>query len=89
MAGTATLLAHLQGPQTQAAAASSQQAADLRQAQNQGPIIFLLKWGLPLFIASAAGLGLWGFGRWLKMRTTRPRPAAASTHTASKPPRPD
>jgi hypothetical protein len=89
VAGTATILARVLAPQTQAAEASTQQAADQRQAQTQGPLMFLLKWGLPIFIAAAAGLGLWGFGRWLKMRTTRPRAGLALKRNVSKPPRPD
>ena len=71
--GTATTLAQAMSAQTQAAAAIAQRLTDQRQAQNQGPIDFLWKWGLPVFIAVLAMLGLWGFGRWLKMHTTRPR----------------
>jgi hypothetical protein len=71
--GTATTLADAMNLQTQAAAAITQRLSDQRQAQNQGPIDFLWKWGLPGFILVAALLGLWGFGRWLKMHTTRPR----------------
>ena len=87
--GTATLLASTLAAQNQAAAEITQQAADLRQAQNQGPLVFLLKWGLPVFIAAVALLGLWGFGRWLRLRTSRPRPGPAAQGGASKPPRPD
>jgi hypothetical protein len=75
VAGTATTLASAGSLQTQSAAAVSQGAADQRQALNQGPILFLWKWGLPIFVLAAALLSLWGFGRWLKMHTTRPRTA--------------
>ena len=73
VAGTATILARAMTDQTQSAAAIAQGAADQRAEQNQGPIVFLWNWGLPIFILAAALLGLWGFWRWLKMRTTRPR----------------
>jgi hypothetical protein len=73
VAGTATVLAQGTNLQTQAAAGIAQRLSDQRQAQNQGPINFMWKWGLPAFILAAALLGLWGFGRWLKMHTTRPR----------------
>ena len=73
--GTATTLASAGSLQTQSAAAVAQGAADQRQALNQGPILFLWKWGLPIFVLAAALLSLWGFGRWLKMHTTRQRTA--------------
>ena len=73
VAGTATTLARAVIDRTESAAAFVQRAADQRQEQQQGPIDFLWKWGLPLFILAAAGLGLWGFWRWLKMHTTRRR----------------
>jgi len=98
--GTATSLARAMSQQTQAAAAITQGLSEQRQAQNQGPLIFLWKWGLPAFILAVAVLGLWGFGRWLKMRTTRPRGLGSAAQdqasaargvnaNASKPPRPD
>jgi hypothetical protein len=72
VAGTATTLARAMTNQTQSAVAIAQQ----REEQNQGPIVFVWKWGLPIFVVVAAMLGLWGFWRWLKMQTTRPRPVA-------------
>lgn len=71
VAGTATTLARAAIQQTESAAAQEQQAADQRQTQQQGPIVFLWKWGLPLFILAGAGLCLWGLWRWLMLRTTR------------------
>ncbi len=73
VAGTATTLARAMIDQTQSAATLAQQAADRRQAQNQGPIDFMWKWGLPIFIVAIAGLGLWGLWRWLRLHTARPR----------------
>ena len=73
MAGTATTLARAMIDQTQSAAELAQQAAERRQEQSQGPILFMWKWGLPIFMVAVAGLGLWGLWRWLRLHTARPR----------------
>lgn len=75
VAGTATTLAQAMTLQAQSAASIAQRTADQRQEQSRELIAFLWKWGLPIFILAVAVLGLWGFGRWLKLHTTRPRTA--------------
>lgn len=70
-ASTQTAVANNIATQTQAAAATSQwYAAQERQRaeQRQGPIAFLWMWCLPMFFVLLAGLVLWGFWRWLKIR---------------------
>jgi cobalamin biosynthesis Mg chelatase CobN len=70
-ASTQTAVADNIATQTQSAAATSQWYADQsrqRAEQRQGPIAFLWMWCLPIFIVLLAGLVLWGFWRWLKIR---------------------
>ena len=62
--------------QTQAAVATSQWYADQarqRTEQWQGPLSFLWMWCLPIFIVVLAGLVVWGFWRWLKIRQANQR----------------
>jgi hypothetical protein len=75
-AGTQTAVANIIATQTQSAAATSQWYADQslqRQEQRQGPLAFLWMWCLPIFIVLFAGLCLWGFWRWLKIKQSRQR----------------
>jgi hypothetical protein len=75
-ASTQTAIANNIATQTQAAAATSQWYVDQtrqREEQRQGPISFLWMWCLPLFIVLFAGLVLWGFWRWLKIRQANQR----------------
>jgi len=70
-ANTQTAVANLIATQTQSALATSQwYEGQTRQLQEQGrsSIAFLWIWCLPLFILILAGLALWGFWRWLKIR---------------------
>lgn len=70
-ASTQTAVANNVATQTQAAAATSQWYADQerqRAEQRQGPIAFLWMWCLPMFFVLLAGLVLWGFWRWLRIR---------------------
>lgn len=70
-ASTQTAIANNIATQTQVAAATSQWYADQarqREEKRQGPIAFLWMWCLPLFIVILAGLGLWGFWRWLRIQ---------------------
>lgn len=75
-AGTQTAIANNIATQTQAAAATSQWYADQerqRDEQQRGPIAFLWTWCLPIFIILFAGLVLWGFWRWLRIRQANQR----------------
>ena len=75
-AGTQTAIANNIATQTQAAAATSQWYTDQsrqRDEQRQGPISFLWMWCLPIFIILIAGLILWGFWRWLRIRQANQR----------------
>lgn len=72
LAGTGTALARAMAQQTQAAAAIGQRLADQREAQQQGPSVWLWTWGLPILVFIAGGVGLWGFWRWLRQKTRRP-----------------
>jgi hypothetical protein len=75
-ASTGTAVANLVATQTESAVATSQWYSDQsrqRDAQRQGPISFLWIWCLPVFIVVFAGLCLWGFWRWLKIRQKRQR----------------
>jgi hypothetical protein len=70
-ASTQTAVANHIATQTQAAVATSQWYANQerqREEQRQGPITFLWMWCLPIFIVLLAGLAVWGFWRWLKIR---------------------
>jgi hypothetical protein len=70
-ASTQTAVANNIATQTQAAVATSQWYADRerqREEQRQGPITFLWMWCFPMFFVLFAGLVLWGFWRWLKIR---------------------
>ncbi len=71
LAGTGTALARAMAQQTQAAAAIGQRLADQREAQQQGPSVWLWTWGLPILVFIAGGVGLWGFWRWLRLKTRR------------------
>jgi hypothetical protein len=76
VAGTQTAIANNIATQTQSAAATSQWYTDQtrqRAEQRQGPIAFLWMWCLPIFIIVFAGLVLWGFWRWLKIRQANQR----------------
>ena len=76
-AGTQTAVANLIATQTQSAVSTSQWYADQsrqREEQRQGLIVFLWKWGLPVFVVVIfAGLCLWGFWYWLKIQQHRQR----------------
>ena len=75
-AGTQTAVANTIATQTQVAAATSQWYADQarqRAEQRQVPLAFLWIWCLPIFIVLVAGLGVWGFWRWLKIRQANQR----------------
>ena len=95
-AGTQTAVANNIATQTQVAAATSQWYADQtrqREEQRQGPIAFLWMWCLPTFVLLVAGLALWGFWRWLRIKQSNQRildnpidrlPAPAATVTYQK-----
>jgi len=75
-AGTQTAVANTIATQTQSAAAVSQLYADQsrqRDEQRQVPIAFLWMWCLPVFFVLFAGLVLWGFWRWLRIRQANQR----------------
>jgi hypothetical protein len=75
-AGTQTAVANDISTQTQAALATSQWYSDQsrqRDEQRQGPISFLWMWCLPVFVILLAGLGLWGFWRWLRIKQANQR----------------
>jgi multidrug efflux pump subunit AcrA (membrane-fusion protein) len=75
-AGTQTAVANMIATQTQSAVATSQWYSDQsrqRNEQRQIPIEFLWMWCLPVFIVLLAGLVLWGFWRWLKIRQANQR----------------
>jgi hypothetical protein len=70
-ANTQTAVANIIATQTQAAVATSQWYADQerqREEQRRRPISFLWMWCFPIFIVLFAGLVIWGFWRWLKIR---------------------
>jgi hypothetical protein len=70
-AATQTTVANMIATQTQSAAATSQwydDQARQREEQRQGPIAFLWMWCLPVFLLLLAGLILWGFWQWIKIR---------------------
>jgi hypothetical protein len=75
-ASTQTAVANAIATQTQAAVATSQWYADQarqRTEQRQVPLTFLWIWCLPTFIVVLAGLVIWGFWRWLKIRQSNQR----------------
>ena len=75
-ASTQTAIANNIATQTQVAVATSQWYTDQarqREEQRQGPIAFLWMWCLPTFVVLFAGLVLWGFWRWLKIRQANQR----------------
>ena len=75
-ASTQTAVADAIATQTQAALATSQWYADQarqRAEQRQVPLTFLWMWCLPIFIVVLAGLVVWGFWRWLKIRQANQR----------------
>ena len=70
-ASTQTAVANNIATQTRAAVATSQWYAERerqREEQRQGPIAFVWMWCFPMFIVLFAGLVLWGFWRWLRIR---------------------
>jgi len=70
-ASTQTADANIIATKTQVAVATSQWYADQsrqRGEQRAGPISLLWMWFLPVLILLFAGLGLWGFWRWLKIQ---------------------
>ena len=74
--GTQTAVANNIATQTQAAAATSQWYVDQgrqRAEQRQVPLAFLWMWCLPIFIVLLAGLVVWGFWRWLRIRQANQR----------------
>ena len=88
-AGTQTAVANDIATQTQVAVATSQWYIDQarqREEQRQGPISFLWMWCLPIFIVLFAGLCLWGFWRWLKIRQNRQRITVRSIENLQAPP---
>ncbi len=75
-AGTQTAVVNAIATQTQAAEATSQWYADQarqRAEQRQVPLTFLWMWCLPVLIVLLAGLAVWGFWRWLKIRQANQR----------------
>jgi hypothetical protein len=75
-ASTQTVVANLIATQTQSAVATTQWYTDQsrqREERRQGSITFLWMWCLPIFIVLFAGLCLWGFWRWLKIKQYRQR----------------
>ncbi len=75
-AGTQTAVVDNIATQTQAAVATSQWYADQarqRAEQSRGSIGFLWVWCFPVFVVVLAGLALWGFWRWLKIRQANQR----------------
>jgi len=75
-ANTQTAVANNIATQTQIAVATTQWYTDQarqRSEQRQGPIAFLWMWCFPIFIVIFAGLCLWGFWRWLKIKQKRQR----------------
>jgi hypothetical protein len=77
-ARTQTAVANNIATQTESAVATTQWYTDQsrqREEQRQAPIAFLWMWCLPIFIVLFAGLCLWGFWRWLKIKQYRQRHA--------------
>jgi len=75
-AGTQTAVADHIATQTQSAVETSQwytAQSRLRAEQRQGPMAFLWTWCLPVLIVLFAGLCLWGFWRWLKIKQNNQR----------------
>ena len=75
-ASTQTAIANNIATQTQSAAATSQWYADQerqRDEQQRGPIAFLWTWCFPVFLILLAGLTIWGFWRWLKIKQANQR----------------
>jgi hypothetical protein len=75
-AGTQTAVANGIATQDRSAVATSQWYTDqarMRNEQRQVPLGFLWTWGLPTFVVLLAGLALWGFWRWLRLRQAKQR----------------
>jgi hypothetical protein len=75
-AGTQTAIANNIATQTQVAVATSQWYIDQtrqRKEQWQWPVTLLWMCCLPTFIVLFAGLTLWGFWRWLRIRQANQR----------------
>ncbi len=88
-ADTQTAVANNIATQTQVAVATSQWYTDQarqRAEQRAGPISFLWMWCLPVFIVLFAGLCLWGFWRWLRLRQNRQRISVRSIEILPSPP---
>jgi hypothetical protein len=87
-AGTQTAVANLIVTQTESAVVTAQWYTDQArqsEAQRQAPITFLLTWCLPVFIVLFAGLGLWGFWRWLKVKQANQQITAEPTKKLQAP----
>jgi hypothetical protein len=75
-ASTQTAVANNIATQTQVAVATSQWYADQsrqRQEQMRSSMAFLGMWCFPVFLVLIAGLVVWGFWRWLKIRQANQR----------------
>src|SRR5512135_588056 len=75
-AGTQTAVANGVATQARSAVATSQWYTDqtrMRAEQRQASMGTLWTWGLPIFIVLLAGLALWGFWRWLRIRQAHHR----------------
>ena len=75
-AATQTSVANNIATQTQVAVATSQWYTDQgrqRQDQIRNSFAFLWMWCFPVFIVLLAGLLVWGFWRWLKIRQANQR----------------
>lgn len=75
-AGTQTAVANIIATRTQAAVATLQgYADDKRELEDklQGPFTYFWMCGLPIFLALLAGLGLWAFWRWTKIKQDNQR----------------
>lgn len=72
-AGTQTESVHAITTQTQMAAQWSANQSRQRAEDIQAPIAFLWAWCMPPFAVLLAGLALWGFWRWLRIRQANQR----------------
>jgi hypothetical protein len=87
-ASTQTAVANLIATQTQSAIVTAEWYADQsrqREEQRQGPLTFLWRWCLPIFIVIFAGLCLWGFWYWLKLSQDRQRIAGQPVEKLQEP----
>jgi hypothetical protein len=75
-AGTQTAVANGVATEARSAVATSQWYTDQarqRDEQRQVPIAFLWTWCWPAFLVLLAGLVVWGFWRWLRLRQAKQR----------------